>query len=119
MVDRGAPVNDDARFLTSVVEAMRDRGVTQSALANATGLSQPHLSKVLLKRYKLAEKTRRKLRAWVEGDLDASHDDAVGTLRSIGVNLERLPPSETMELRGILKQLDVMLQRIAGRRGDR
>ena len=58
-----------------VQQRMQQMGITQVELAAACGLSQPHLSKVLANRVKLAKKTEGKLKAWLETSADLSVDN--------------------------------------------
>jgi hypothetical protein len=92
-----------------VNERMRRDGATQVEVAAACELSQPHISKVLSQRVKLAAKTAHRLTAWLGTDTINCHGSAENVIRSIADQLERLRPNRRMQLMQLLKAVERLL----------
>lgn len=93
-------------LIDAVQQRMQQRGITQAELAAACSLSQPHLSKVLSYRVKLAKKTESRLTGWLEasGDLPAgSPNDFV---RSIAARMEQMRPARRMQIMELLRAIE-------------
>ncbi len=78
---------------------------TQEGVAKSCGLSQPHLSKVLSNKVKLAPKTQRLLAAWLVDDKPAEDDYAAGEL---GQLVERLLEGSTERRMQIMQLLRIL-----------
>lgn len=90
----------------SVQQRMRQLGVTQAELAAVCGLSQPHLSKVLAKRVKLAKKTEVKLTGWLEASGDLSEGSPNDFVRSLAMRLEQSRPARRMQIMELLRAIE-------------
>lgn len=95
-----------AGLIDSVQERMRNLGLTQAELATACSLSQPHLSKVLTKRVKLARKTEAKLADWLRASADLSEGGPTDFVRSLAARLEELRPARRMQIMELLRAVE-------------
>jgi len=84
-------------ILEQVRREMTSRGVTQAALAMACGLSQPHISKVMSGRVKLAKKTHQKLTDWLQGDTTDDFKNVEEGVALIQKSLEKMPAGKRRE----------------------
>jgi transcriptional regulator with XRE-family HTH domain len=96
-------VADD--FLERVRERMAALRATQGAVAKSCGLSQPHLSKVLSRRIKLAKKTSLALADWLTHDKPADEDDSAQELRQLVERLLEGPTERRMQIMQLLRIL--------------
>ncbi|MFB6451394.1 hypothetical protein [Bradyrhizobium tunisiense] len=87
---------------------MRETGATQSIVAQACGLSQPHLSKVLNRKIKFAKKTAEKLEFWLTAPTEAPAQTSP-TLETIATKLESLAPKRRMQFMRLLAAVDDLL----------
>ena len=87
---------------------MKVLSLTQSDLGEACRITQPHLSKVLSGKIKLAKKTEARLRAW----LDRTNDNGIvrGTARAFVIRLERLRPDRHGQVIELLRAIERLLQ---------
>ncbi len=92
-----------------VQQRMQQMGITQVELAAACGLSQPHLSKVLANRVKLAKKTEGKLKAWLETSADLSVDNTNDFVRSLTTRLGQLRPARRMQIMELFRAIERMI----------
>lgn len=95
-------------LLERVRERMAALRATQEGVANSCGLSQPHLSKVLSYKIKLAQKTQRLLAAWLVDDQPAEDG---GGAQELGQLVERLLEGSTerrMQIMQLLRILDAL-----------
>lgn len=96
-------------LITSVIERMDALRTTQAQVAKACGLSQPHLSKVLKKRVKLATKTTQRLTAWLEGLAIQKGVDGDEIIKSIASRLPALPQYRRMQIMQLLTAVDHLM----------
>jgi transcriptional regulator with XRE-family HTH domain len=87
---------------------MRDTGATQSDVARECGISQPHLSKVLGRRVKLAAKTSSKLERWLADD-SGRQQQRVEPLKSLAIRIAALRPRRRMQIMQLLEAVDRLL----------
>lgn len=99
-------VPDD--LLELIRERMASRRSTQQELAEACGLSQAHLSKVLSSKIKLASKTRRLLSAWLSSDTSAENAGVVVEIAQIVKRLTEGSQERRMQIMQLLRILDVL-----------
>jgi hypothetical protein len=102
-------VSDD--LLAKVRVRMARRRVTQKELGAECGLSQPHLSKVLSNKIKLARKTKQRLSTWLK-DVGATaiptpHD----TVQALITRLETTKPGRRMQIMELLRAIDRLVGR--------
>jgi transcriptional regulator with XRE-family HTH domain len=93
-------------LLERVRERMAALRATQEGVAKLCGLSQPHLSKVLSKKIKLAPKTQRLLAAWL---MDGKPAEEGGGAQELGQLVERLlegSAERRMQIMQFLRLLD-------------
>lgn len=93
-------------LIDTVQQRMQQLGITQIELAAACGLSQPHLSKVLSRKVKLAKKTEGKLTGWLESSVDLSEDNPNDFVRSLATRLEQLRPARRMQIMELLRAIE-------------
>lgn len=93
-------------LIDSVQQRMQQLGVTQAELAAACGLSQPHLSKVLTRKVKLARKTEGKLTGWLETSGDLSEGSPNDFARSLAMRLEQLRPARRMQIMELIRAIE-------------
>lgn len=84
--------------------------VTQPALALACGLSQPHLSKVLSKKVRLAGKTEARLLAWLRATESGSRKVARSTTEALAGRIERLRPDRHLQVIELLTSIEKLLK---------
>lgn len=96
-------------LLTQIEARMRETRATQSTVAKACQLSQPHLSKVLSRRVKLAKKTAAKLESWLTAPTEAPAPTSSPTLETIATKLESLAPKRKMQFMQLLAAVDDLL----------
>jgi transcriptional regulator with XRE-family HTH domain len=89
---------------------MREARATQSEVAEACGMTQPHISKVLRKKVKLAKKTAAKLEQWL-GESSKAPAEEGPTLETIAVKLGTLGPKRKMQFMQLLAAIDALLGR--------
>src|SRR5260370_20335635 len=77
-------------LIVRLTARMRDIGATQSDVARECGITQPHLSKVLRKRVKLAGKTSTKLEGWLTDDANRHQEQQVEPLKSLAIRIAAL-----------------------------
>jgi predicted transcriptional regulator len=87
---------------------MRDTGATQSDVARECGISQPHLSKVLGGKVKLATKTSSKLERWLADDA-GRQQQRVEPLESLAIRIAALRPRRRMQIMQLLEAVDRLL----------
>lgn len=90
----------------SVLARMAQLGITQSELASACDLSQPHLSKVLSYQVKLAPKTERKLSAWLESANSTVESTPHDMVRALATRLESARPARRMQIMELLRAVE-------------
>lgn len=95
-------------LITRVNGRMREIGATQSDVALACGMSQPHLSKVLRNRVKLAKKTTSKLERWLSSTPEQPPETAP-TLETIAAKIAILGPKRRMQFMQLLDAVDGLL----------
>jgi transcriptional regulator with XRE-family HTH domain len=88
---------------------MRDTGATQSDVARECGITQPHLSKVLRKKVKLAGKTSTKLAGWLAGDANRQQLQQVEPLKSLAIRIAALRPKRRMQIMQLLDAVERLL----------
>jgi transcriptional regulator with XRE-family HTH domain len=88
---------------------MRDIGATQSDVARECGITQPHLSKVLRKKVKLAAKTSAKLEGWLTGNANRGQQQQVEPLKSLAIRIAALRPRRRMQIMQLLEAVDRLL----------
>lgn len=103
-----------AGFIEEILAQMAALNVSQSALARACRLSQPHLSRVLSKQLKLAPKTRAKLEAWLaRSDVSrASTGGSAPTREELENLIERLSsssPDKRMQIMHLLRAIEAIV----------
>lgn len=96
-------------LLTHIKARMRETGATQSTVAKACQLSQPHLSKVLNRKVQLAKKTAAKLESWLTAPAEAPAPTSSPTLETIATKLESLEPKRRMQFMQLLAAIDDLL----------
>lgn len=97
-------------LIKEVLERMAQLDITQSELALACGLSQPHLSKVLSGLVNLAPKTERKLSIWLQSAGDAVEAAPNEIVRSLAARLEKLRPAKRMQIMELLKAVERVIE---------
>jgi transcriptional regulator with XRE-family HTH domain len=95
-------------LLARVDSKMRETGATQSDVAKACGMTQPHISKVLSGKVKLAKKTMAKLELWLAPSPEAA-PERTPTLETIAAKLESLGPRRRMQFMQLLAAVDGLL----------
>ena|ERR1700688_1673055 len=96
-------------LIVRLTARMRDIGATQSDVARECGITQPHLSKVLSKKVKLAEKTSTKLEGWLAGDANRRQQQQVEPLKSLAIRIAALRPKRRMQIMQLLDAVDRLL----------
>ncbi|MEG9500289.1 MAG: hypothetical protein MIN69_00180 [Methylorubrum extorquens] len=83
-------------------------GASQAVVAAECAISQPHLSKVLSGKVKLAPKTRGRLEVWVSGPeaLAAGRDAA--ELQRLVLRLAEGSSERTMQIMQLLRLVDAL-----------
>jgi predicted XRE-type DNA-binding protein len=93
-------------IIVNVLTRMAQLRVTQSELASACDLSQPHLSKVLSYKIKLASKTERKLAAWLELAGSTAESTPHNFLEALATRLESVRPGRRMQIMELLRAVE-------------
>lgn len=106
----------DLPDLAEIRRRMSAERLTQTDLAAACGLTQPHLSKVLTEKVPLTGRTAHALADWL-----ARHELFVPdeTLLSIGRKLRDAPANQRMQIMQLLRLLDGLIERPSGQGADR
>ncbi len=89
-------------LIKTVRELMRERGTNQRGLSCATGLCQPHLSKVLRGRLPLATRTSAALLAWIDGGATPATRLPTDDIAALAAKLQGLPPGTVMQFMQIV-----------------
>ncbi|WP_198290183.1 hypothetical protein [Methylosinus sp. LW4] len=76
---------------------------TQAAVAKSCGLSQPHLSRVLQNKVKIARKTERRLKEWLESHPKEDADISLDIVTAIAARLPELPENRKMQIIYLLR----------------
>jgi predicted transcriptional regulator len=97
-------------LINEVLERMRQLDITQSELASACDLSQPHISKVLSGNVNLASKTEGKLSVWLQSAGDTTQATPNEIVRSLAARLERLRPAKRMQIMELLKAVERVIE---------
>ena len=103
-----------AGLIEDVLARMAALNVSQSSLARECDLSQPHLSRVLNKRLKLAAKTRTKLEAWLAKP-DASSVPKTASnptqqdLEGLVERLSSSSPDRRMQIMHLLRAIEAIV----------
>lgn len=97
-------------LIDAVQRQMQELGVTQIELAMACRLSQPHLSKVLTKKVKLATKTEQRLARWLEASGDVSEGSSHDFVHSLAARMEHLRPARRMQFMELLKAIERVIE---------
>jgi transcriptional regulator with XRE-family HTH domain len=95
-------------LLVRVDSKMRETRATQSDVAEACGMTQPHISKVLRGRVKLARKTTAKLEQWL-GEISKAPPEERPRLEAIAAKLDTLGPKRRMQFMQLLAAIDRLL----------
>ena len=95
-------------LIPRVKQRMADTGATQSSVALACGISQPHLSKVLSNRLKLARKTQQRLELWLTNGWEKPGGE-MAILKSISEGVAKLDRKRRMQFMQLLKALEGLL----------
>jgi transcriptional regulator with XRE-family HTH domain len=97
-------------IITAVVERMSVLRTNQSEVAKSCGISQPHLSKVLSGKVKLAKSTTSRLKEWLEThvpDKVAQDHEIIG---SIANKLPTLPAQRRMQIMQVLRAVRQLME---------
>ena len=97
-------------LIKEVLELMHERGTNQRGLSSETGLSQPHLSKVLNGKLKVATRTNRALLAWIESGSTSAIKPPDDQVAALTLKLQGLPSEVAMQLMQILEMLSDILR---------
>jgi len=89
-----------------VQQRMQQLEITQAELATACGLSQPHLSKVLANRVKLARKTESKLTGLLHASGVLSEGSPNDFVRSLATRMGQLRPTRRMQIMELLRAIE-------------
>lgn len=99
-------------FVDLVLARMATDDVSQSELARACGLSQPHISRVLNKHLKLSKKTRTKLENWLKGSGGQLHPQGVAPsiaeLQRLVRRLSENSPERRMHIMQLLRVIEAV-----------
>ena len=100
-------------LVSQVLVQMTRLGVTQVELATHCQLSQPHLSKVLANKVKLARKTSEKLTDWLASSERVSgavgSDGAVEYVQQFAQRLAELRPNKYMQIMQLLNAIEQII----------
>ena len=99
-----------ADLIQIVLQRMRQLGITQVELAAACDLSQPHLSKVLAKKVKLAKKTEARLTIWLKASDALSEANPNDYVRSLATRMEQLRPAQRMQIMELLRAIERVIE---------
>lgn len=98
-------------LLAKVKRRMSETGATQSDVAKACGLSQPHISRVLRQDLKLCRKTEARLQVWLDDAAGAHPGRAQDPMHSIAEKVDALSPKRRMQFMHLLEAIDELLGR--------
>jgi transcriptional regulator with XRE-family HTH domain len=98
-------------LIARVAARMRERGDVQKDVASACHICQPHLSKILNNKVKLAKKTSQRLERWLNDDVVAHSDPPPEILGSLGAKIANLRPRRRMKIMHLLRAIDRLLER--------
>lgn len=87
---------------------MAATNASQAAVATACAISQPHLSKVLSRRVKLAPKTRGRLEAWVSDPGVPVPGRNAEELQRLVLRLAEGSPERMMQIMQLLRLVDAL-----------
>ena len=87
---------------------MAAAGTSQATVAASCAISQPHLSKVLSGKVRLASKTRGRLEAWISEAPRPVPDRGVEGLQRLVLQLAEGPPKRTMQIMQLLRLVDAL-----------
>ena len=97
-------------LLNQVLAQMARLGTTQVELATYCRLSQPHLSKVLSHKIKLATKTSEKLTVWLANSdrvpSAVGRQEAVEYVHQFTQRLAELRPNKNMQIMQLLNAIE-------------
>lgn len=85
-------------IIAAVADRMEALRATQTAVAKSCGLSQPHLSKVLQNKVKIARKTERRLKEWLDSHPAQDAEVATDVVAAIAERLPELPENRKMQI---------------------
>jgi transcriptional regulator with XRE-family HTH domain len=94
--------------ISKVTARMRERDERQKDVAVACGMSQPHLSKVLNKKVKLARKTSDRLERWLANEAGEPPDGNT-VLNALGTKMAYLRPRRRMQIMELLRAIERLL----------
>lgn len=95
---------------SKVVQRMKGLGLSQSEVALACGISQPHLSKVLSKKVRLASKTEVRLIAWLKSTEVVRQRKTRRTVRAVASRIEAMRPSRQSDIMKLLSAIEALLR---------
>ncbi|MGE8131798.1 helix-turn-helix domain-containing protein [Methylobacterium sp. NPDC080182] len=96
----------DEETLASLRERMDALGLSQAEVAEACGFSQPHLSKVLAGKVKLARKTRAAVHGWLTCSVPSGMPLEPGEWERLIERLRSRPPAQFMQIMQVLRLLE-------------
>jgi predicted XRE-type DNA-binding protein len=99
----------DSELIDKVKVRMSQLEITQVELSAACIISQPHLSKVLSKKIKLAQKTKSALTSWLSLADAAETASPADLMQKIAQKLEKQKPHKIMQFMQFLNTLDRLL----------
>ena len=94
---------NESLLINQVRHRMEQLKTTQAELAAASGLTQGHISKILNKRIKLADKTNTKLENWLRTTEALSHENPAAFAQSLTSRLVSLSPAKRMQFMQFLE----------------
>lgn len=103
-----------ADLVDEVLARMAALDVSQSTLARETGMSQPHLSRVLGKQLKPGKKTRSRLEKWMAGSPShgAENHPSSATAADVGRLIRKLSggsPQRRMHVMQMLRAIEAIV----------
>ena len=96
----------DADLLGRIEAARSRRRLTQSDIALACGVTQPHLSKVLAKRANIGPKLRQALERWLESSGASPVATTPDEMANLVMRLSNKSPDKHKKIMQILRLLD-------------
>lgn len=100
----------DATLIADVQLKMAQLSATQEEVAWASGITQPHLSKILSFKVTLGHKARSGLSGWLSLASGPAPDGADAQLAAKVARLERLAPHKRMQVMHLLDIVERMLR---------
>ncbi len=85
---------------------MDELGATQTEVAIACGITQPHLSKILSRTVEPGPKTKQRLNDWLAATLSANVDEPAPDLAALVQRLARLAPTKRMQIMHLLETIE-------------